>query len=326
MAVYAMESPGKTGAAGIVPTLTQMFPDAQFNAGAEPDKVVVWARSDDHKPIQEAVEKLSKKEPPEKAPKVAVYQIEAAGAHHPHQRDLAFDRDVSRGTFSAGQEPGTIVALARPADHDKIKATIAEMSQKGPADKVRKMVIYTVATGDSSASPYYAAQALSGVITTLTQMFPNVKFSAGPGSEKVIAWALPEEHKRIAEAIAEITKPEPPDRAFKMVVYTVPASTVTSRLGAMAGTTTGSAGVITALTTMFPGAKFSQGPDPEQIIAWARPDDHKLIAEVVSELVKPESRRRPGRWWSTPCQPRRTPLRGLVRGHGPRARAGRSRP
>ncbi len=288
MAVYAMESPGRTGAAGIVPTLAQMFPDAQFSAGNEPDKVVVWARSDDHKPIETAIQQLSKKEPPEKAPKVAVYQFEAAGPITPTSAISLLTAMYPEAQFSSGQEPGTIIALARQADHDKIKATIAEMSQKGPADKVRKMVIYTVATGASSASPYYAVQALSGVITTLTQMFPNAKFAVGPGSEKVIAWALPEDHKRIAETIAEITKPEPSDKAFKMVVYTVPASTVTSRLSGAAGTTTGSAGVIAALTAMFPSAKFSQGPDPEQVIAWARPDDHKLIAEMVNELVKPE--------------------------------------
>jgi type II secretory pathway component GspD/PulD (secretin) len=288
MAVYAMESPGKTGAAGIIATLTQMFPDAQFSAGNEPDKMVVWARSDDHKPIETAIQQLSKKEPPEKAPKVIVYQIEAVGPITPTNAISLLTAMYPEAQFSSGQEPGTIVVLARQADHDKIKATIAEMSQKGPPDKVRKMVIYTVAAGASSASPYYAAQALSGVITTLTEMFPNAKFAVGPGSEKVIAWALPEDHKRIAETIAEITKPEPPDKAFKMVVYTVPASTVTSRLSGAAGTTTGSAGVITALTAMFPSAKFSQGPDPEQVIAWARPDDHKLIAEMVNELVKPE--------------------------------------
>ena len=288
MAVYAMESPGRSGATGIIATLTQMFPDAQFSAGNEPDKVVVWARADDHKPIQEAIESLSKKEPPEKAPKVIVYQIEATGAITPTSAMSLLTAMYPEVQFSAGQELGTIVALARQADHDKIKATIAEMSQKGPADKARKMVIYTVATDAASASPYYAAQAVSGVITTLTQMFPNAKFAVGPGSEKMIAWALPEDHKRIAETIAELTKPEPPDRAFKMVVYTVPATTVTSRLGPAAGTSAGAAGVIAALTTMFPSAKFSQGPDPEQIIAWARPDDHKLIAEMVGELVKPE--------------------------------------
>ena len=164
-----------------------MFPDAQFSPGKEPDKVVVWARSDDHKPIQEVIEKLSKKDPPEKAPKVTVYQIEAAGPITAASAVSLLTTMYPEAQFSSGQEPGTIVALARPADHDKIKATVSEMPQKGPADKVRKMTIYTISTASSSIAPAYAAAALSGVITTLNQMFPNAKFAVGPGPEKVIA-------------------------------------------------------------------------------------------------------------------------------------------
>ena len=39
--------------------LTTMFPEARFNVGTEPNKVIVWARPADHAKIAAAVVELS---------------------------------------------------------------------------------------------------------------------------------------------------------------------------------------------------------------------------------------------------------------------------
>ena len=82
----AQESPGaltrrdwlRTTAAGALTTLTTMFPEAKFTAGMEAGQIIAWARPDDHLQIAQAIQDMSKKEPPEKARKITVYALEAS--------------------------------------------------------------------------------------------------------------------------------------------------------------------------------------------------------------------------------------------------------
>ncbi len=62
---------------------------------------------------------------------------------------------------------------------------------------------------------------VSGAIGILTTMFPDAKFTPGTEPQKLVAWARPVEHKKIEAAVAEISSKEPPEKAHRMVVYTL---------------------------------------------------------------------------------------------------------
>jgi type II secretory pathway component GspD/PulD (secretin)/predicted RNA binding protein with dsRBD fold (UPF0201 family) len=286
-AVYRLESGGAAAVTNAVAILKMLFADGYFAPSGEPGKIVVWARPADLPRVESILKEVGKREPAETAPRITIYQMDSTGALTATGAMSLLTTMYPEAQFSAGQEPGSIVTLARPEDHAKIKATIAEMSQKGPADKTRKIVVYTVAHAVATATsrnPYATAPTGAGsVLATLTTMFPSAKIVPGPQPDKIVAWAFPEEHKAIAEALAEIARPEPAETARTLATYTLPA-----RPAGESGVATGITGAITLLTSMFPDARISAGAEPGKVLAWARPEDHKAIAQAIDEMAKPE--------------------------------------
>ncbi len=276
MVVYTIETTGTSGVSGAMSVLTTMFPEAKFAVGTEPNKIVAWARPDDQKKIAAAVAELSKKEPPEKARKIVVYRVHSATPGAPYYTMLVLRSMFPDAQFTAGREPDQLVVWARPDEHDAIKSTIDQLSAEDPPENARKLVVYTLETTGPAG--------MSGAINILTSMFPDAKFTYGSEPDKLVVFARPTDHERIAAAVKELSAKEPPEKARQMVVYTVEGS------GPY-----GLSGAISILTTMFPEARFAAGTEPNKIVAWARPDDQKKIAAAVGELSKkdpPETARK----------------------------------
>ena len=269
--VYSLKAAGATGVSGMVSLLTSMFPDARFTLGTEPDTVIVWARPDDHKAIQAAIEQLGK-EDPEKARKAVVYRLDPANPSGVYSALNVLTTMFPHAKFSVGVEPGTLVAWARPEEHDRIQQTVHQLV---PPDNARKVVIYTLESASARASV--------ATLNILRSMFPDAQFSIGSDMSKLIVWARPEDHKAIASAIQQMSEEDPPEKARRIVVYSLESA--------------GPAGVSSAvslLTPMFPDARFTPGPEPDTLIAWARPSDHKAIKAAIDQLGQedPEKARR----------------------------------
>lgn len=276
MVVYTLESTGPGGVTGAISVLTLMFPEAKFSAGTEPQKLVAWARPTEHEKIQAAVEELAKEEPPETAHRLVIYTLETTGTAGMTGAVSILTTMFPEARFTPGSEPDKVAVWARPADHKKIEAAVKELSGKEPPEKAHQMVVYTLeAKGPAGAA---------GAIGILTTMFPEAKFVAGTEPGKVVAWARPPDQKRIAAAVAELSKKEPPETARKVVVYPFKSANASASYYTLA-----------ALRGMFPEAEFSIGADPEKLAVWARPADHEAIRSAVEQLSQedpPETARR----------------------------------
>jgi type II secretory pathway component GspD/PulD (secretin) len=267
MKVYTLESAGPGGATGAITTLSSMFPDAQFTAGAAPDKVVAWARAADHKLIAQAVHELSKAEPPETARKMVVYSLKSASPSAAYYTGVLLRSMFPDAQFSTGAESDKMVVWARPKEHEAIKSAVEQLSRPEPAETARQMKVYTL----ESAGPGGA----TGAITTLSSMFPDAQFTAGAAPGKIVAWARAGDHKLIAQAVAEMSKQEPPEKARKMAAYWLES-----------GGPYGLTYALTVLRAAFPDAEFSVGADPNHLFAWARPAEHEAIKSAVDEMSK----------------------------------------
>jgi type II secretory pathway component GspD/PulD (secretin) len=255
------------GAAALMSLLRPMFPDAEFSVGANRARLIVWARAADHVSIKKAIDEMTKKEPPELAPRVVVYTLESTPAA---SAVPILTTMFAEAQFSVGADPSKVVALARPADHELIKQAVEQMSQKEPPEQARRVAVYTVPSAGSGAR-YSGAAAL---IAVLKPMFPDVQFTVGTDPSRLVAWARPAEQEAVKKAVEEMTQKEPPETAARVVVYSVDAGTATAAL--------------TALRAMFPGAQFSAGADPGQVVAFARPDDQVAIKVAIEEMAKKE--------------------------------------
>ncbi len=269
MVVYTLKPTGSAGITGAMSILRTMFPGAEFAAGTEPDKMVAFAKPADHAAIKAAVEELAKEEPPETAPKMVVYTLEATGTAGITGALSVLRTMFPEVQFAVGTEPNQMVAFARPADHERIKAAVAELSKEEPPEKAKKVVVYTMESASATAASYS--------LSILRTMFPDAQFSAGAEPDKVVVLARPKDHDAIKKAVAEMSQKEPAATARRMVVYTLETTG-----------TSGISGVLTVLRTMFPQAEFVAGTEPNKLVAFARPAEHERIKAAVEEISKEE--------------------------------------
>ena len=197
---------------------------------------------------------------PESAATARVYQLEGmsqTGAYYA----LRFLREaVPRANFALGGEGGQVVVWARTQDHETIKGLIKQLVEESP-DATRTAKVY----GLQHATAATALQALAGVV-------PQAALSAGADPSQLVAFARPRDHAKIAEVIKELDKEAPPETEPQAVVYTLQSGN--------------SAEAMRVLRTAVPTASLSAGAEPHQLIAWARPADHKIIKEIVERLAE----------------------------------------
>ena len=62
--VYTLDTPGSTSS--VLTTLTAMFPEATFTTGTQAGQIIAWARPPEHEQIAQAIQDMSKQEPPER--------------------------------------------------------------------------------------------------------------------------------------------------------------------------------------------------------------------------------------------------------------------
>jgi len=269
MVVHSLPTLGPSGAASLIPTLKQIFPDATFASGADATKLVVWAPPADQEPIRKAIEELARKEPPEAAHKLVIYTVDRSGPASGRGMLTILRSMFPDAGIGYGADPNRLFVWARPTDHPAIKNMIDEMSKKEPAESAHRLAVFTLEK--------HGPGGVSGVLSVLQTMFPQVLFAAGAEPDQFVAWVQPAQEREIREALKTLAAPEPPEKARKMVVYTLESTGPA-----------GLSGTIASLAQMFPEAKFNAGPDPQKLIAWARPADHERIKSVIEEIAKKE--------------------------------------
>ena len=258
LVVYNLESPlSYTATRG----LAQVFPQAKFTTGANPRKLIVWAKPNDHEKIADLVKQMTQRESAETAPKAVVYTLETTTAA---SASVVLRRAFPEATFTVGSDHQQLIAMARPADQVLIKAAVEEMSQKEPEETAAKTVVYTVTSGRAST-----------MISALRAAVPRARIGLGPDPQQLVVSARPDDHAKVKELLDQLAQREPDDTAATATVYELKNMTASS--------------VIAMVRQVAPLAKISVGSTPNQLVAWARPVDQAKIKAIVDELVQQSS-------------------------------------
>ena len=264
MIVYPLESANATQAMSILRTIV---PEAQFGIGANTRQLIAWARPADHEKIKKVVEEMGKEEPEETAARVQVYTVETVDAM---KAMSVLATAVPEAMVSAGNDDRQLVVFARPSEHEKVKATLEQLSTKGPEELQPKIVIYSLPTEGAS----HAMQVLQPVV-------PQAKFTLGTDPSKLIAWAYPEDHAIIKAAVDQIEADSWLDGNRVMSVYPMKPEDVTTFMGLLD-------------PAILQHAQLVPDSERECLIVWAdkRYDEaiKRTVAEfqeVVPEIVEP---------------------------------------
>ncbi len=252
--VYTIEG-GK--AASVMRILSQAVPEAQVSVGTDPHEVVVYGRPADQKIIKDIVTKLSEKPPAENAPTMVVYTVEGTLAANAMTLLRAASPDAQ---FTLGSDPRTLIAWARPTEHELIRAALDKMAKSLPSEQQPTLASYKLPAGNAA----YA-------IGLLRPAFPQVQMTTSADPRELLVWAGPNDQQAIAKAIDTLTKVTA-DSELKMVVYTLKA--------------TSAGAAIPLVTNLAPGARVTTTTDPYQLIVLANTADHERIKAALDELAK----------------------------------------
>ncbi|REK11456.1 MAG: hypothetical protein DWQ37_14330 [Planctomycetota bacterium] len=246
----------------LLSTLQTLFatqPNVRMSLDSTNNRIVALATPAEHERIQSVIDEVEQGAGEASAPKVVVYTLEATDASYvigPLQTA------VPQARISAGQNPRTLVAWARPGDHETIRTTIEQLDKQQFDGQVMKA--YTIERSEAGT--------LLNALQALFATRPSVRLSLDSTHNKIVALASPAEHETIQKVIDEVEQGDGEDGAAKVVVYTL--------------TETDGQTVVPALQTAVPQARVSGGANSRQIVVWARPAEHETVRTMLAELDK----------------------------------------
>ncbi len=232
-------------------------PQARVSPGAETYQILVWARPDDQKKVEETLAQIDVKGPEDKEAKAIAYKLDGANATQSYYIFLFLTQSVPTARFTMGVSPDQIIAWAQPKVHEEIAALIDQI--QGGKENAPKAMVYKLKN---------TSAAVASVM--IRQMVPGAIVSPGEDAYELIAWARGDEHEKIAKLVDELSAPEPPETAPVPANYTVEEITA--------------AAAMSVLRTVAPQAQLTPGTDLYQFVALSSPEDHELIRETLLKI------------------------------------------
>ena len=257
--IYGLEGMDSSNVVYTVSFLIKTFPKARFTVGTDPGQLVAWASAKDHEKIKELVDELNKGLPPERAPKASLYVLEnISGAEAIEVLQAALPDAIFT---PATEDPKRLTAWAKPLDHQRIVDILQTIDIEADPELAARAAIYAL-EGMSQTHAIYS-------VRFLQQAVPDARLTLGADTTQLVAWASPKDHETIKELVKQLIE-ESPESARTAKVYNLQHATAEN--------------AIQMLSTALPEATLNVGADTSQLIAWARPNDHKKIETIIEQL------------------------------------------
>jgi len=249
----------------VIRLLQEAAPDATFTLGAELNQIIAWAKPTDQEMLANIVEKLTEKASPELTPTMVAYALKFASVDIVHN---AVAEALPEVQVTDDEETSKLIVWARPDQHEIVRKIVEQIDVEAPADSAPTAVVYTF----DSASPAAALEVLQTAV-------PKGTFAVDEDDPKrLIALARAAEQVIVAEIVERIDIEPPAESKPTAAVYTLNSSDVRRTLY-----------VIRLLQEAAPDATFTVGSDLSQIIAWAKPTDQEMLAQIVEKVTEKAS-------------------------------------
>ncbi|MDR3232188.1 MAG: hypothetical protein LBT46_00725 [Planctomycetaceae bacterium] len=246
------------------PVVRRPLVEGQVAASAEAtvvsNQIAVWAKPAEQKIIGEILEQIRKEESGAPATQLKVFPMSVSDITTTRSLLRFSHPNVSVFPDAAGNR---IIVWGTAEEIANVTKTLTE---QGSIDD-RQMFAYPVAGAD-----------LQTVQKVIADVFSGLKITPEPLSKRLLVWASPEEHTKVAEIIEQTNKQSDPDSelAEKFAAYPLSGLTVTS--------------VSPLFRTLFPNAEVFANAKMENFIVKARSREHKQIAQMFEQLRKTDDK------------------------------------
>ncbi len=256
--VYRFRSADPNAAAGI---LRPMIPKASIMLDNRNRSLVVSGTPEEHAIVKATVAKMDSDTNDNNGVVMRAYEIKSAEPGNllsMLQTNFALQPDIR---LSADYKNDTIVALATPAQHERIAAFIAEVDKKG---KVRTPEVYRFSAADPNAA--------IGILRTLV---PKAQMAVDNRNRSLVISATDEEHQTIKAAIEKMNSEQNADSGAMLRSYAIKFAEPNNLLGMLQNN-----------FALQPDVRLSLDSRNDNIVALARPEQHDRIKAFIDEVEK----------------------------------------
>ncbi len=154
---------------------------------------------------------------------------------------------------------GTIAVWATPADHETIRAAIAEMTKDGPLDAAAKVVVYPLKAAEPAS--------LVGMLQTL---FPGSRFTFDVKNRRLLVFGRPAEQETIKTAIEQMDVQPGDEMNRQFAVFPIVGADPTATM--------------TMLRTLVPETTLTNDTRAGTILAWGPQAELDKIAPALEQM------------------------------------------
>ncbi|MBL8892113.1 MAG: hypothetical protein JNL67_19210 [Planctomycetaceae bacterium] len=231
--------------------IKQVYPRSQGTVDLATNSAVITASPREHEGIQELLQKL---ESAGQGRQVIAYPVRKT---LPTVAQAAITQALPRATVSLDSGRDLLVVTATAIEHSQIKELIDALEQ-GPAKPLLVAKSYSLQHLTATAT-----------LTLLRTLVPTANYAADSENNRLAITGTAEQHAEIAATLQEIDVAR--DVSVVTRAYRVPTGFAAS--------------MATAITPMFPQAKFSYDSTGSVLIVATEESVHESIDRLLSEMV-----------------------------------------
>jgi type II secretory pathway component GspD/PulD (secretin) len=248
-----------SGAATAVRVLTVALPEAQLSIGTDPRQLVAFARPADQAVIKAAVEQMEADDSHDDKRVMAVYPMPGKDATAVMQ--VLDPATLKNAKITPLPNRDGLLVWADPKQQELIKKSLDDLKRELPKASEPTTKVYRFVRADAKAA-----------VIPLTALLPTAKIALDAKSQTLIVSATPEDHVKVASAVAEMDR-EDSATGEKLQVHRITASDPQNMLLVLQGLFKGHTDVQIALDSQH-----------DAIVAVATPEEHKIIDNLIQQV------------------------------------------
>jgi len=238
------------------PTLQQR---ARIVPDAKRDVLIVWAVAKDQQAIQTALAEFQKKLPGGHERESRVYRLRTV---EPSTALAVLTPLVPGAQMTADAPTRSVIALATPADHKTIVATLEQLQPDKPGPDAPELRFYSLA----EAPP-------ANLLTVLQTLAPKAQVSFDTTGRRLMVLASPTDHTAIAATVDRVEHAVAPPEQRVVAVYPLKTADSANFLQLLDP-------ALQLRARLVPDAKR------EVLIVWAAANDQETIKKALDEFQK----------------------------------------
>ena len=250
--------------------LTAEIPKAQMVWNPDTLELTVWAMPREQTRVREILDHLASQPAAEpERPTLEVHAVPKTLRDRFESIRTLLTAEVPKARLTWDPKTSELRVWALPDDHARIREVLAQVAKQPAAEPTRP-------TLEVHAVPKTMRDRFESIRTLLTAEVPKAKLFWNPETLELSVWALPDDHARINEVLAQVAKqPAAPPARPTVIVHTLPKA-LRDRFES----------IQTLLTTQVPKAKLVWDPKSLELTVWALPDDHLRVGELLEQISR----------------------------------------